>query len=92
MATINGAKALKIDNITGSIEEGKKADLIIIDLKSEMTQPENDIFSSIVYNVSPENVITTIINGKIIMEDRNIQNVDENDVYERCNTIIKRIT
>ena len=66
MATINGAKALNRENEIGSIKEGKKADLIIINLENEIIQPINDIFSAIVYNVKGYNVETTIINGKIL--------------------------
>lgn len=92
MATINGAKALGMEDKIGSIEEGKNADLIIIDLETVMTEPINDIFSNIVYNVKPSNVDTTIVNGKIVMEDRKIDGIDEKDIYERCNAIINRLT
>jgi 5-methylthioadenosine/S-adenosylhomocysteine deaminase len=92
MATINGAKALRIDNETGSIEVGKQADLIIIDLQDTMTQPINDIFSNIVYNTRPNNVINTIVNGNILMEDRKINGINEKEIYEKCNNIIRRIS
>lgn len=92
MATINGAKALGMEDKIGSIEEGKNADLIIIDLETVMTEPINDVFSNIVYNVKPSNVETTIVNGKIVMEDRKINGIDEKDIYERCNSIINRLT
>ena len=92
MATINGAKALRIEEKTGSVEEGKNADLIIIDLNSAITQPVNDIFSNIVYNVEPINVITTIINGKIVMENHKIANIDEENIYKRCKSIIDAIS
>lgn len=90
MATINGAKALGISDKTGSIEEGKKADLIILDLNSVMTQPINDIFSNIVYNAKGNNVITTIANGKILMENKKTNFTDEEEIYLKCNEIIKR--
>lgn len=92
MATINGAKALKMEDKIGSIEEGKQADLIIIDLETIMTEPINDVFSNIVYNVKPNNVITTIINGNIVMEDRKIDGIKEEEIYEKCNCIIRRLT
>lgn len=90
MATINGAKALGINDKTGSIDEGKKADLIILDLNSIMTQPINDIFSNIVYNAKGNNVITTIANGKILMEDKNTNFTNEEEIYLKCSEIIKR--
>ena len=92
MATVNGAKALNVDNEIGSIEEGKKADLIIIDLETTMTEPINDVFSNIVYNVKPNNVITTIVDGKIIMEERKIEGINEEEIYQKCNSIIRRLT
>ena len=92
MATINGAKALNAEDKMGSIEEGKQADLIIIDLEETMTQPINDIFSNIVYNTRPNNVITTIVNGNILMEDRKISTINEKEIYEKCDNIIKRLT
>lgn len=66
MATINGARALNRENELGSIKEGKKADLIIINIETPIIQPINDIFSAIVYNVKGYNVETTIVNGKIL--------------------------
>ena len=68
MATINGAKALNKENEIGSIKEGKKADIIIINPDDVVVQPINDIFSSIVYNIKGHNVETTIINGQIVIE------------------------
>lgn len=91
MATINGAKALKIDDEVGSIEVGKQADLIIIDLETAITEPINDAFSNIVYNVKPNNVITTIVNGKIVMENREIKGINEKEIFEKCSSIINRI-
>ena len=72
MATINGAKALRKENEIGSIKEGKKADIIIIDMQNPVIMPINDIFSAIVYNTKGTDVDTTIINGKIVMEDKKI--------------------
>ncbi|MBQ9297465.1 MAG: amidohydrolase [Clostridia bacterium] len=66
MATINGAKALRMEDKIGSIAEGKKADLIILNLDTSVVNPINDIFASIVYNTKGSNVETTIINGKIL--------------------------
>ena len=70
IATINGAKALGLENKIGSLEVGKKADMIIIDMKSILTTPVNNIISELVYNIKGSNVQTTIVNGKILMKDR----------------------
>lgn len=66
MATINGAKALRKDNEIGSIEIGKKADLILLDLNGTTTTPINDIFADIIYNAKGSNIKLTMINGKIL--------------------------
>ncbi len=91
MATVNGAKALNMEDKIGSIENGKQADLVIIDLETTMTEPVNDVFSNVVYNVRPNNVLTTIVNGKIIMENKKIYGIEEKEIYKKCNAIIKRL-
>lgn len=72
MATINGAKALGLENIVGSITVGKRADVILINMKDTLITPINDVLSELVYNIKGSNVLTTIINGKILMEDRKL--------------------
>ena len=72
MATINGAKALRLDKEIGSIEVGKKADIIMLNLDDILTQPINNIFAEIVYNAKGTNVETAIINGNIVMENGKI--------------------
>lgn len=91
MATVNGAKALGLEKEIGSIEEGKKADVIILNLDTVTTTPINNMFSEIVYNVKGTNVETTIINGKIVMENRVVNGANEKEIYNKCNEIIKRI-
>ena len=90
MATINGAKALDLEKEIGSIEEGKCADIIILELNNEVTNPVNDLCSDIVYNAKGYNVDTTIINGKILMENRKIEK-NETVIFEKCKQIINRI-
>lgn len=90
MATINGAKALGLENKVGSIEEGKCADLIILNLENEVTNPINDICSDIVYNAKGSNVETTIVNGNILMENRKIEQ-NEVAIFNKCQEIIDRI-
>lgn len=92
MATINGAKTLNLENEIGSIEEGKLADIIILNLDSPLTLPLNDIIAEIVYNVKAQNVETTIVNGKILMENKvfKLKN-DPKVIYGKCKNIINRI-
>lgn len=91
LATINGAKALNMDKTIGSLEEGKLADIIILKAEEVITQPINNLISEIVYNMKGSNVDTVIINGKIVMQDRKLNQINEQEVYQKCNTIINRI-
>ena len=88
MATINGAKALGLDKKIGSIENKKQADIIIIDLNNCETMPLNNIFAQIVYNVKGHNVDTTIVNGKVLMENKILNNIDEKQIINNCNKIL----
>ncbi len=78
MATIGGARALHMEDKIGSLEVGKLADVIIIDTKSLNMQPIYDPYSAIVYSMLPGDVKTTIVNGKIIMENKKIKTYDVN--------------
>ena len=87
MATIEGARVLGIDSEVGSLEENKKADIIIIDLDKAHLQPVHNIYSLLAYSVNGSDVETTIIDGKIVMEDRKVLNVDEHQVIRDCERI-----
>lgn len=76
MATINGAKALDWDDEIGSIEIGKKGDLILIDMDKPHLYPRHNIISSLAYSVQAADVDTVIVDGKIIMEKREIKTLD----------------
>ena len=92
MATVNGAKALGIEDKIGTIEEGKQADLIIINMDNILLKPQNDILSEIVYNVKGGDVETTIVAGKILMEEKKLKiSLDENEIIKKCESIINRI-
>lgn len=91
MATINGAKLLGLDDKIGSIEEGKNADIILVDISKKLDNitklPNNDLISNLVYNTSGRDVDTTIIKGKILMENREIKNVDLNKIISNVENI-----
>lgn len=91
MATINGAKTLGLDDKIGSFEEGKKADIIIVNLNGVIQKPVNDVLAELVYNTKGSNVETVIVNGNILMENRKIEKTDEKSIYDECNEIICRI-
>lgn len=77
MATIKGAEALMMEREVGSLEVGKKADLIILDPASIGTLPVHDPISSIVYAMHSTNVVSSLCNGQWLMKDRALQTIDE---------------
>lgn len=76
MATIGGAQALNLDKKIGSIEPGKLADIVIIETKSPNMMPNYDPFATLVFQANPSNVDTTIVNGKIIVENKKLKTYD----------------
>lgn len=82
MATIDGAKALLWDNEIGSLEIGKKADIVIVDINKPHLTPLYDEFSHLAYAVHGSDVETTIVNGKVIVENREVQTVDIHKLME----------
>ena len=92
IATINGAKALGLGNLVGSITPGKKADIIIIDLDSTETYPSPDLITNIVHNVDASNIDTTIVNGKILMENHQIKlSINEDNIKKEVDRITNKI-
>lgn len=82
MSTINGAKAMGIEEQVGSIEVGKKADFIVIDMDKPHLTPAPDPVSTIVYAAHGSDVDTVVIDGQIVMEGRNVLSLDEGAVVE----------
>ncbi len=80
MATINGAKALFWDDELGSIEVGKKADLILVDMDKPHFYPIHNIVSALAYSAQASDVATVIVDGNIIMEDYEIKTLDEEKI------------
>lgn len=91
MATVNGAKALGYDDI-GSIEVGKKADIIILDISDICLYPNVDLIPYVVHNCFYNCVDTTIVNGNILMQDKKLKiNVDENIIKSKIENILDRL-
>jgi cytosine/adenosine deaminase-related metal-dependent hydrolase len=93
MATIGGARALDMGERIGSLEVGKLADVVIVDKDAVNMIPMYDVYSALVYAASAANVTTTIIHGRIIMEERKVLTVDvekvKRDVLELNEAIQK---
>jgi 5-methylthioadenosine/S-adenosylhomocysteine deaminase len=91
MATIEGAKVLGLERKIGSIEVGKKADIILVDFSQANLTPSFDIYSSLVYNTDGSNVSDSIIDGKIVMKDRKLPHLNEKEIMEKVSDIANRI-
>ena len=92
MATIKGAEALGLENEIGSIEVGKKADIILIDTNSANMVPDSSSLSSnVIYSANGSNVDTTICNGKILMENKKLTVLDEQEIYDKAKKAIKEL-
>ena len=85
MATIEGARALGQEHEIGSLEAGKRADVIVVDLAQLHSSPQTDVVSSLVYSAQASDVRTTIINGRVVMRDRELLSLDEASVAEDAN-------
>ena len=83
MATVNGARSFGLD--AGLLEEGKLADILLIDLKQPSMIPKHNLISNLVYSANGSVVKTTICDGKILMLDRNVDG--EEEVISKCQEI-----
>lgn len=92
MATIDGAKLLGIDHQVGTLEVGKKADLILIDLQKPHLQPVHDPYALIAYSAVGSDVDTTIIDGNIVMHRRQLKTIDEEELYRQIEKRVPRLT
>jgi 5-methylthioadenosine/S-adenosylhomocysteine deaminase len=92
MATLGGAKAMGMEKKLGSLEQGKKADIAIINLRTIHNSPcgEDNIIPQLVYSASANDVETTIIDGEIVMKDRKMTAINERNIIEEANRLIKK--
>jgi len=91
MATIDGARAIHMDKEIGSIEPGKKADLILISLNEPNAVPMYDIYAQIAYSLKGSDVQTVVIGGKVVMRDRKLLTIDELAALEKAREYGKRV-
>jgi 5-methylthioadenosine/S-adenosylhomocysteine deaminase len=91
MATCEGAKVLGLDGVVGSLETGKKADLCIIDMNKPHLTPLYDEYSHLAYTVGGADVETVIINGRIVMRNRRLITIDEEEAMHRVRIIARRV-
>ena len=91
MATIEGAKVLGMEKITGSLEAGKKADIIIIGLNEPHLTPLYNEYSHLVYAMSGADVDTVLINGQIVMANRQLLTINEGEAMQKVREIAEGI-
>src|SRR3989442_1216681 len=91
MATINGAKALHMEKEIGSLEKGKKADLILISLDEPNAVPMYDVYAQLAYALKASDVETVIIGGRIVMQNRKLLTVNQQEAITKAREFKKKI-
>ena len=91
MATIEGARALGLQDQIGSLEPGKRADLIVVSVAGARQTPMYDPISHLVYVVRGDDVTMTIVNGKILMRDRKVLTLNEAEILKEANGIAAKV-
>lgn len=91
MATIGGARVLGLDHLIGSLEVGKRADVIVIDLEDPGIQPVYSVESAIVYAANGADVEATIVDGKMLMRKRRLLTLDEDEIIRDAQAIRDRV-
>jgi 5-methylthioadenosine/S-adenosylhomocysteine deaminase len=84
MATVDGARALHMEKDIGSLEPGKKADVVLISLNEPNAVPMYDVYAQIAYSLKGSDVDTVVIGGQVVMRDRKLLTVDEPRVLEKA--------
>ena len=91
MATIDGARAIHLEKEIGSLEPGKKADLILIDLNEPNAVPMYDVYAALVYALKGSDVQTVIIGGKVVMRDRKLLTLNEPEILAKAREYKKSV-
>ncbi len=91
MATVNGAKTLGMEKGIGSLEKGKKADVIIVDFKKPHVTPFHNIPSTLVYSTVGGDVDTVIVDGKVVMRERKVLTLKEEEIIDKANACFKEL-
>lgn len=91
MATVGGARALHLENKIGSLEAGKRADIVIVDFDNLHQTPMYNVYSHLVYATKASDVNTVIIDGKIVMRERRLLTLDENVIKKDANLYQQKI-
>jgi len=92
MLTIDGARAVGLDSQTGSLEEGKLADLMVLDFNSPNLTPCYDYYSQLVYAAAAADVCHVMIHGQMVMQDRCMLTLDEERIKARARQIAQEVS
>ena len=90
MLTIEGAKTLGVDDEIGSLEPGKRADVILLDVEKPKFTPLTNIPAQVANNATPADVETVIVDGEVLMEDGDVKTMDADAVRDRVETAVDR--
>src|SRR5207237_8493105 len=82
-ATLGGARSALLDREIGSLEPGKRADLVILDMRSAAFTPLNDVLNHLVYCENGSSIAAVMVNGEIVVEDRRLTRAGEADRLAR---------
>jgi 5-methylthioadenosine/S-adenosylhomocysteine deaminase len=91
MATLGGARAINMQDKIGSLEPGKEADVVVVDMSHSHQIPTRDPYSALVYTANQENVVLTMIGGKVLYKDSAYTTLDEAEILKKAEPIRKRI-
>jgi 5-methylthioadenosine/S-adenosylhomocysteine deaminase len=93
MATIGGARAMGLEDEIGSLEEGKKADMVLISLDGWHTRPQNaaSVYSQLVYQAQASDVYATIVDGHLLMKDSHLLSIDEENLKSAAEASLQRV-
>jgi 5-methylthioadenosine/S-adenosylhomocysteine deaminase len=91
IATLNGARLAGQENELGSLEPGKRADIVLLDLRKPHIQPIHHILENIVYCATESDVDTLIVNGKVLMQGRQVKTIDEETVMVKVSALMDKL-
>jgi 5-methylthioadenosine/S-adenosylhomocysteine deaminase len=91
MATIEGARLLGMENTLGSLEPGKRADVIVVSMSAARQTPIYNPVSHLVYVTRGEDVTTTIVNGRVLMRDRKVLTLDSRQVLADARAMAEKV-
>ncbi|MGO0122181.1 amidohydrolase [Desulfothermobacter acidiphilus] len=91
LATVGGARALGLEREIGTLEVGKKADIVLVDLARPHLQPPHDPVSHLVYAARASDVDTVVVNGRIVVEGGRLLTLDPAEIMQRCREAARRL-